>query len=230
MHAFFAAPGKSTIEAAVARAEKKTSAEIVVAVRHQADRHLEAEAVGGAILALALLCVFLYWPEPFDYTWFPLEQAFAFALGVVVVRAVPSLKRVLVWPSRRAERALRSAQAAFFELGVSRTKQRNGVLIYVAALERAAVLVPDVGVDPKRLGGAWTDVAQKLDRAVRLDADPERFAAAVVELGEVLAGPFPRAHDDVNELPDAVSAPDEDAADDDAADDDARAADEGRAS
>lgn len=213
MHDFFADPGKKRITEAIARAERVTGAEIVVAVRRAADRYREAEAVGGLALAMLLLCLFLYWPEPFDYTYFPLEQALAFAVGALLVNGLPGLKRMLVPPSTRTERVLRAAKAAFYDLNISRTRGRNGVLVYVSTFERAVVLVTDVGVDEKALGSGYTEVKQKLDRAVRLDGDLERFALAVEELGRVLGATYKRAHDDVNELPDAVS---EDAADDDA--------------
>lgn len=205
MHDFFAEPGKKRITEAIARAERVTGAEIVVAVRRAADRYREAEALGGLTLAMLLLCLFLYWPEPFDYTYFPIEQALAFVVGALFVNGLPGLKRVLVRPSTRAERVLRAAKAAFYDLGIARTRGRNGVLVYVSTFERAVVLVPDVGVDEKALGSRYSEVAQKLDRAVRLDGDLERFAIAVEELGRVLGATHKRAHDDENELPDAVS-------------------------
>lgn len=205
MHAFFAAPGKKRITEAIARAERVTGAEIVVAVRRSADRYREAEALGGLTLAMVLLCLFLYWPEPFDYTYFPLEQAVSFVVGALLVAGLPGLKRALVRPSTRLERVQRAAKAAFYDLKISGTRGRNGILVYVSTFERAVVLLPDLGVDPKALGSAFSEVAQKLDRAVRLDGDLERFAQGLEELGRVLSATHRRAKDDVNELPDAVS-------------------------
>ncbi len=64
--------------------EAKTCAEIVVVMRRASGHYLYADLIFGAIVALVVLCLFLYHPAEFDFTWFPLEQAAAFAAGAVL--------------------------------------------------------------------------------------------------------------------------------------------------
>lgn len=204
IHAFFLDPAKKAIRDAVARVERHTSAEVVVTLRRQSGSYRHADTLWGIVLAIALLCVFLYHPEPFDFTFLPLELGAAFALGSVLSASFPVLRRGLTPKRVRDENAKRAAKAAFVELGISRTKGRTGVLVFVAAFEQRVEVVADIGVHPKKLGAAWEEAQQKLDRAVRLDGSLERFLVALEDLGRVLAKEHPRAHDDENELPDDI--------------------------
>lgn len=201
---FFLEPAKRAIKAAIADAEKKTSAEVVVTVKRECGDYRRADLEVGSLFALALLCVFLYHPEPFDFTYLPVELAAAFLLGGILSAYVPPLRRLFIPKKVLAANASRAAKAAFLDLGVHRTKGRTGVLIFVASFERSVEVVADVGIHPKKLGGPWQEVVRKLDRAFRLDGSLERFTDALRELGPVLGAEHPRAHDDENELADHV--------------------------
>ncbi len=190
-HDFFLQPAKVAVGAALAEAERATSAEVVVTVRRESGSYAAADATVGLLSALALLSVFLYYPEPFDYTYLPLELIAAFALGSLVSSRVGGARRWLTPSRAREENVRRAAKAAFFDLGVGRAEARTGVLIYLAALERRVEVVSDVGIDPARLGPGWDEVQRKLDRAFRLDADVELFAGALRELCAVLSRAYP---------------------------------------
>lgn len=218
---FFLEPTKRAVRAAVADAEKMTSAEIVVTVRRECGDYRRADLEVGSLFALALLCVFLYHPEPFDFTYLPVELAAAFMLGAILSAYVTPLRRLLIPRSIRAANASRAAKAAFVDLGIHRTKGRTGILVFVAAFEGTVEVVADVGIHPKKLGVAWDEVVRKLDRAFRLDRSAELFIDALRQLGPVLAKEHPRAHDDENELKDDLT----EHADDD--EDDSRAGEEG---
>ncbi|NUP11153.1 MAG: hypothetical protein HOW73_34340 [Polyangiaceae bacterium] len=209
LHAFFLEDGKRRVSEAVASVERRTSAEVLVCVQRISGSYRHADYVGGAILALALLCLFLYYPEPFDYTFFPLEQAAGFAFGAFVTATTPPLRKLLAGKSAVADAVHKAARAAFVDRKVGRTRARNGVLVFVSTFELAVEVVADVGIDVDKLGEPWKDALKKLDRAVRREHDPAKFAAAIEELGTVLAREFPGAADDLNELVDHVATDDE---------------------
>ena len=132
-----------------------------------------------------------------------LEGLAAFALGALVSSKVSFLRRALVRKKARSENVLRAGRAAFYELGVSATSGRNGILVFVSTFERSCVLVPDLGIHPERLGAAYEAVCNDAMQAVaqmNLDA----FFSALEQLGPVLGRAMPRQADDVNELPDEV--------------------------
>ena len=97
-----------------------------------------------------------------------------------------------------------AASAAFTDLGVHRTRDRTGVLVFVSAFERRAVARPDIGVPVRELGESWNAWCEKLDASFRTGRRDE-FVAALAELGGLLEAKLPKKPDDQNELPDDVS-------------------------
>jgi putative membrane protein len=193
MRELFEERTRQKVQRAVDEIERRTSAEIVVAVEPISGFYRHADLLGGLVAAFVALAVFLYHPEPFDWSLLPLELAGAFALGAVFVGNVDGVRRALSSRALLSTNVRRAALAKFVDLGVSKKRDRNGILVFVSAFERRVEVVPDVGVEVASLGSAWGDGVQKLDRALRLDADAERFVAALRGLGAPLAEALPRA-------------------------------------
>ena len=188
--------------AAVAAIEAQTGAEVVVAVRRQSGDYLAADRLAGALAAFACLLVLLFHPHPFAVATMPVDVLLAYGLGVLGCARSAAARRALTPSATRARLVADAARAAFVDRGVARTRQRAGLLVYVSLLERAVEVVADVGLDPAALGPEWGERIEALRAAVaRPDAD--RFDAALVALGPVLARAVPRRDDDADELPDA---------------------------
>jgi putative membrane protein len=185
----------------VREVERRTSAELVVAVSPHAGSYRHADFGVGLGSAFVVLCVFLYHPRPFDFTLLPVELALAFGFGVVLSLAIPPLRRALVRRRTLDENAERAARAAFVALGVHKTLGRTGLLVHVASFERRVDVVADVNVPAE----AFSPARERLDAAVKA-GDPAAFLSALRELGAPLGEALPRAHDDVNELADEVAA------------------------
>lgn len=97
------------------------------------------------------------------------------------------------------------AERTFERLGMTKTKERNGVLLFIACEEQRFVILGDQGIDTRVPSGFWDDIAAKLhDRFQRGE-----FTIGVVEAihsaGEQLKAFFPRAHDDTNELSNEIN-------------------------
>lgn len=194
---------RKRVAEAISAIEKKTAAEVVVAMRPAAGDYRHADLVAGAVTAVVLLCVFLYHPEEFDFTYFPLEQAAAFFVGAFACAHLPPLRRLFAGSARRASNVETAAKVLFVDRGITKTRARTGVLVYVAAFERDAVVVLDVGLDESKLGLASTRAA--LRAAVRA-GDLDAFLVALASIGERLAAEYPVTADDVDELPNEVAA------------------------
>lgn len=191
---------KARIKGAVQALEESTSAEVIVTVHPAGAAYRHAEVLTGALLALAWLAVFLYAPEPFDFTFLPLELALAFVVGALVASAVNPWRRLLTPRATMRREVERSAKSAFFDLGVSRSRARTGLLVFISVFERRALLLPDVGVPALP---ALSEVEALLEQCVRRGAVDE-IAPALARMKEGLAKALPRAVDDVNELPDEL--------------------------
>lgn len=100
--------------------------------------------------------------------------------------------------------SLGSARKQFERLGMTQTRERNGILIFVAPRAQKFAVIGDQGVHEKCGDPFW----QALTQAMRTHFQAQNFTDAVVhaieEAGQLLAQHFPRRPDDRNELPNTV--------------------------
>jgi putative membrane protein len=200
--AFTDKAAKTEVAKAIGEIERLTSAEVVVAVRPASGHYRHADYLVGFALSFAALLIFLFDAHEFSVDWMPLDSVIAFALGAFLSASVPPLRRMLT--SRRLMRTnvRTAARATFFELGISKTSGRTGILVYVSMFEQSAEVVSDVGIDTAVLGAPFTSAIAALDAALRRGASFPRFAEALRALGPILGKTLPRLADDINELPD----------------------------
>jgi putative membrane protein len=198
---------KTRVAEAITAIEKKTSAEIVVSMRPESGSYLHADLIAGALAAIAYLCVFLYHPEPFDFTYFPVEQAACFVLAALACSRLPPLRRLLSGRKARERNVELAAKAMFVERGITKTRSRTGVLVYLSLFEREAFVVLDVGLDPVRLGHHYRRAVLELREAGgRRSCSVEELVKALSDLGAALAEVYPIEEGDTDELPNEVAA------------------------
>lgn len=100
---------------------------------------------------------------------------------------------------------LAAAQAEFERLGMTKTRERNGVLIFVAPRARKFSVIGDEGVH-KRCGDEfWRQMTAEMSECFRQRHFTQGILHVVQKAGELLAQHFPRTPDDRNELPDRVA-------------------------
>lgn len=185
---FFVVEDQRRLNDAVAKIAQDTGSTLVVLVVPSSSAFEQAHLKGGLLAAFAALCLFLYHPEPFEHTFFPLEQVGAFALGALLTRAIPSARRLFLRDEEIDTAVQAAARAAFVERAIAtRSSARDAVLVYVSIFERRVVVVPDIGVDLAKLGVAWSDAAKKIERAVAREQDVKAFCDALGGLGSLLA-------------------------------------------
>jgi uncharacterized membrane protein len=121
-------------------------------------------------------------------------------IRVHLERHVP--RRLLVG---RAPDVMTRAHHVFRRLGMHRTAERHGVLIYVAVEDRRLAIVGDEGIHGRVGDLHWHRVRDLMIERLRSNAPREAIERAVEELGRTLAEHYPRRPDDQNELSDEVS-------------------------
>jgi uncharacterized membrane protein len=105
--------------------------------------------------------------------------------------------------------AMGRAQALFDKLGLTKTRERNGVIIYVAAQDRKFALWGDQGIHEEVGSQFWSEAAQRMTDSFKNGAFGEGIVGAVESIGARLAKKFPHRADDVNELSDEISTDEE---------------------
>lgn len=100
---------------------------------------------------------------------------------------------------------MEEARRAFEALGMTATRERNGVLFFVAVPQRQFAVLGDQGIDQKVPLDFWSQVVERV-RARFLEGQFGAGLAEGIEMaGAALAAYFPVQPGDVNELPDHVS-------------------------
>ena len=104
----------------------------------------------------------------------------------------------------KGDPCLRAAYV-FSKLGMFRTKDRNGVLIYLALKSHKFAIIGDSGINEKVGAGFWNEVKDGMAADFRSGDFTGGMSRAVLAVGEKLKAFFPYQKDDVNELPDDIS-------------------------
>ncbi len=98
-----------------------------------------------------------------------------------------------------------AAIRTFHALGMDRTKQRNGVLIFIVPPKHEFAIYGDQGINQKVPPGFWADVRDVMQQHFREGRFAEGTCQGVLLAGEKLREHFPWESGDKNELPDEIS-------------------------
>lgn len=93
----------------------------------------------------------------------------------------------------------------FYELGMQATKQRNGVLIYVAYESKNLAIIGDQGINNLVPADFWDSVRDIMVSNFKTGRISEGLCSAIAEAGRQLAQYFPPQANDQNELPNQIS-------------------------
>jgi uncharacterized membrane protein len=100
---------------------------------------------------------------------------------------------------------LKAAQKIFSKLKMHETRERNGILIYIAPLNRKIAVIGDVGIHEKLGNEFWNGLVKEVIRKLQANRRAEAIAQCVEECGRQLAHFFPRSAGDKNELSNNIS-------------------------
>src|SRR3984893_5292479 len=112
--------------------------------------------------------------------------------------------RVYLQRGKLADDALNAAQKRFQKLGMHKTRERNGVLVFVTPRAHKFAVVGDQAIHEKCGETYWQRVVESMREHFR----NERFSDAIIDgirdIGRVLADHFPKRSTSSNQLPDEI--------------------------
>ncbi len=97
-----------------------------------------------------------------------------------------------------------AAKEEFKQMGMAKTAERNGVLIFVAPRSHKFAVIGDKSIHERCGENFWREVAEQISTHFRKAEFTQGIVGAIEKTGALLAEHFPRRKDDQNELPDAV--------------------------
>jgi putative membrane protein len=207
---------------AVKAAEMQTAGEIVPVVAGRSDGYSDVALAWAAIAAFTAIAFLALFPDFYlglvdlatggwNSEWSP-RGIFSLALavgipkfaGVWLLQLWKPLKFLLIPGPIKSARARDRAVQIFKAAAERRTHGRTGVLIYLSMDEHRAEIVADEAIAAKVAPEVWGEAMAAMLAEIKQAHVGAGMAAAVEQVGAVLAEHFPRAEDDRNELPDRL--------------------------
>ncbi len=203
------------IAQAVAEVERHTAGEIVtvVAGRSHDYAYFRAVITALAVVTVATLTTWI-WPwlaERFAVLDLGAELA-SWLVPAQLVLAIPLwiltgrpgvLRRFVPRPVQAAAVDMR-AKAVFLDHGVTETRDRSGVLVFLSELEHRVVILADQGIHSRVGVDGWQRHVEEIIGAIHRGQAADGIVACIETIGRELADTFPPRAEDENELHDGV--------------------------
>ncbi len=201
---FFSEEEQKRIQQTTKDVECCTIGEVVVMVVDRSDDYLDGEVMGsvvlGSLLALVITALFLH-----SSLWFFIPLAFLFFFPFRLILRKYHALRTAFLSARRRERAVRHrAIRAFHEKGLTRTKERTGVLFFISLLEHKVWVLADKGIHEKIGQDTLNKFAAQVSKGIAEGHACDALCDAIKEAGQLLATHFPIKPGDIDELPDGL--------------------------
>jgi len=100
---------------------------------------------------------------------------------------------------------LEHAKEIFFALEMDKTKDKNGVLFYVAITSHQFAVIGDAGIDKVVPNNFWESIKNAVTSEFSKGNNVEGLVQGILEAGEKLKQFFPYQQEDENELLDDIS-------------------------
>lgn len=186
----------------VAQAERGTAGEIVVVLAESSSGY-ERERAGVSFVLTLFSAVLAYGALPeVSPLWILCGQAPAMVLAWWLTGWAPLLRALV--PSRLQAQAVKArAEQLFIEQGVTETRERSGVLLYLSEIEHRVELLADRGIHERVGADTWRQLVEAVVKQIRTGHAAVGIIAAVDAIGARLAQHFPPSSGDINELSDA---------------------------
>lgn len=210
------------VSAAVTAAEAQTSGEIVPVLADRSDGYTDVALLWAVAVSFTAMAFVTAFPDfttglvdrllgRWSHVWTPGELltlvtgvGLAKFLGMWAIQLWEPLKFALV-PKPVKMARVRDAAIRHFKVGADRrTHGRTGVLLYLSMREHRAEIVADEAIATQVDAEVWGKAMADMLAEIAKGHVAEGLAAGIRDVGEVLAEHFPRAENDVNELPDRL--------------------------
>lgn len=197
---------REQISSAVAKAEQATAGEIVCMIVSSSYQYPMANVLGATAFALPLALLTTHFSG--GWLWIGTQNmwlflglfAILFALLYQIVGRWPVLKRRFISQREIDEEVEEAAVAAFFKQGLYRTRDANGVLLFISVFEHKVWLLADKGIHAKLSQDEWENIVGRITQGIRQGKTAQGICDAIEHIGELLRTHFPIKPDDTDEL------------------------------
>ncbi len=196
--------GLKSIREAVARAESRTTGEIVpMIVRSSSPTAHMTCLIFLLLLAFFDLCFFAAIIEVQIAKTTEIQLGFILAALLIgsILSKINYFQRLMTPRSDRKHNALVRAELEFHRSQIRSASAHTGVLLFVSLMERQAVVLADEKVAAKLNAKSWDEVLKILVDGLKQKDFALGFSKAIEKTGAILTEHFPAASHGTSDLP-----------------------------
>jgi putative membrane protein len=194
---------EAAIKQRIAEVEQKTAGELLVIAAARSSGYERPRALASALCTFALAVAAHELAVRIPGLWVLCAQAPLF-VGLYWLSGHSVFTRWLVPDELCRQKVSARAQQLFVAHGITETRDRSGVLVYLSEAEHRIEILGDRGVHERVGGEGWQRMVDSVVVAIQSGQAGKGVLAAIDAIGVVLAEHFPPRADDVNELADDV--------------------------
>lgn len=200
----------------VKSAESKTSGEISVAFIKESNDYAKYELLFAMIIGFVYTGIVIFFRSGvesliknlfWDFSTSHLILFYGISPFVIItlfyLAANISVVNRLIIPKNVMDKKVRERASRYFsEAGITNTRDRTGILIFLSFLERRVVLLADIGINSKVFAKRSPEIISNITTGIRMGKTVEKLTESIKLCGELVSQDFPIKPDDLNELKD----------------------------
>ncbi len=203
---FLTAAEQQRVTHTVQEAERSTSGEIVpMLVSRSHDYPLAAVT---CCVSLALPIALLLTHQIGERLWIGAQNMWLFlglftalyAIFYPLVMRSDRLKRFFLNQRQVDQEVEKGALAAFYSEQLHKTRDANGILLYISVMEQRVWILADSNINAKIDQQEWDGTVADLTTGIKAGQPADALCQAVRRVGQILQTHFPYRKDDQDEL------------------------------
>jgi len=201
---------QTMVTEAVKKAELLTSGEIVPLIVSQSYDYPRALLAAALTISLPLtflvtqLLSLVFWINPENVYFFSIILLPLFLLSHFILGKYSSTTRlftkVFISEDEMNREVEEEAVKSFFSEQLYKTRDSNGILLFISVFEQKVWILADHGIQAKIEQHAWDEIISDLTAKIGKHDHGEALCRAIERIGEILAHHFPYKKDDTDEL------------------------------
>lgn len=176
---------RARIAAAIHAAEQKTAGDIVCVLMRASSSYSYAPLIWASFVALLAPWALVAATQISVVRILGLQVAIFVAVGLLLMWT--PLRFALVPRAVKRTRAHRAGMEQFFARGITQTRNRMGVMIFVSLAEHYAHVVADDGIAARVDHAIWRETVTVLTAHISQGRVADGFIAAIERCGAVMA-------------------------------------------
>ncbi len=204
--AFLSAAEQQQVTEVVQEAEKITSGEIVPMIVSRSHDYPTAAITCAAVMSLPLALLLtnllgkLFWIGPQNMWLFLALAAILHAVLYPLAMRSDRLKGFFLSRKQVEQEVEKGALAAFYREQLHKTRDANGILLYISVMEKKVWVLGDSNINARIDQQEWDQTVIELTAGIKEGRPAEAICQAVRRVGQILSSHFPYRKDDQDEL------------------------------